>query len=201
MFELPTVSRKINEIVVHCTATPSNWRPSDTPKQRVAAIKDYHVNGRGWSDIGYHILIDRDGSILPGRPIARAGAHVAGRNANTIGVSLFGGIDGGVDDDFNENFTEAQDKALREVIAALQKKYGPNLHLSGHSEYANKACPTFNPRKWYTEGAKTTPVEDPKGKPPVDVDDSEVSYSADYRRMRWRAAQAIDILEAALDGQ
>jgi len=201
LIHLPNVNRHINEIIVHCTATPPNWRPNDTPQGRVKAIRNYHVDGRGWSDIGYHILIDRPGVILEGRPIERMGAHVSGKNENSIGVSLFGAIDGLVDDDFLDNFTEAQDKALREVIDALQEKYGPGLKLSGHNEYANRACPTFDVKSWYAEGPKNIPQEDPKGEPAIDVDDSEVSYSADYRRLRWRLAQIRDVAEAALDGE
>lgn len=153
--------RTINEIVVHATATPADWRPDDTTSGRVASVRSWHVDGRGWSDIGYHYLIDRDGTIAEGRPVHRAGAHVSGRNANTIGISLFGGQGGSTHDDFYDHFTKEQDKALRVLISELQDKYGPNLHLSGHSEYANKACPCFQVREWYEEGlADNTDGED-----------------------------------------
>ncbi len=140
--------RIIDEIIIHTTATPPNWRPGDTTEGRVAAVRDWHVNGRGWSDIGYHYLIDRDGTVAEGRPVMRTGAHVSGRNARTIGVALFGGMGGAANDEFADHYTPAQDRALRALIDRLQAEHGPDLHLSGHHEYANKACPCFDVRSW-----------------------------------------------------
>ena len=104
------------------------------------------MNGNGWSDIGYHFPIDRDGTVAKRRDVSCSGAHVRGRNANSIWVSLLGGHGGASDDSFAENFTDAQDKALRAMIAQLQSAHGGNLHLSGHNEYAAKACPCFDVR-------------------------------------------------------
>ena len=59
-------------------------------------------------------------------------------------VVYLGGHGGASDDSFAENFTDAQDKALRAMIAQLQSAHGENLHLSGHNEYAAKACPCFD---------------------------------------------------------
>lgn len=190
--------RTINEIVVHTTATPANWRPNDTTAGRVAAVRSWHVSGRGWSDIGYHYLIDRDGTVAAGRPVEKAGAHVAGRNANTIGIALFGGIDGRKDDAFADNYTAAQDRALRQLIEDLQDRFGPGLHLSGHHEYANKACPCFDVREWYAERPLNS-TQEPE-EPDVNVEDSEASYSADYRRLRWRLATIRDTATSALNG-
>ena len=72
--------RHINEIIIHCTATPQDWRKGQRTSTKVKEVTRWHVEDRGWSDIGYTYLIDRDGTVQDGRPIHRAGAHVKGRN-------------------------------------------------------------------------------------------------------------------------
>jgi hypothetical protein len=147
--------RPISEIIIHCTATRADWWADKTTAQKVARVREWHVEGRGWSDNGYHFLIDRDGTEAEGRPIERTGAHVKGHNTGTIGISLFGGGGGAKDGSFEDNFTEEQGAALRKLVARLQTEYGPNLKLSGHHEYANKACPCFDVRSWF---ARTVPT-------------------------------------------
>jgi hypothetical protein len=85
---------------------------------------------------------------MEGRPIERKGAHVKGRNTGTISASLFGGHGSSENDLFHENFTPHQDDALRRLISDLQSRYG-KLKLSGHNEYAAKACPGFKVRNWF----------------------------------------------------
>ena len=67
---LPAIehTRYIGEIFIHCSATP--------PSMDISAddIRDWHL-ARGWSDIGYHAVIKRDGTIEAGRSEDRAGAH------------------------------------------------------------------------------------------------------------------------------
>ena len=139
--------RKINELIIHCTATRPDWRKGSKTSAKVAEVRKWHVNDRGWSDIGYHFLIDRDGTVAKGRPVAKKGAHVRGHNANTIGISLFGGHGSSEDDKFSDNFTKAQESALFELIEKLRAQYG-NVKVSGHNEYAAKACPGFSVGKW-----------------------------------------------------
>ena len=126
--------RKLTRIILHCTATPGG-RHVD-----VATIRDWHRK-RGWSDIGYHYVIYIDGSVHAGRDVAKAGAHVAGHNADTIGVVYVGGTDaaGKAKDTMND----AQETAFVNLVKALRDKHGA-LTLHGHNEYAAKACPSFN---------------------------------------------------------
>ena len=77
--------RKINLIVVHCTATPEGRDVT------VADIDRMH-RARGWKKIGYHYVVYRDGSVHEGRPVNEVGAHVYGHNANSIGVVYVGGV-------------------------------------------------------------------------------------------------------------
>ncbi len=58
--------------------------------QEILFIQDFHQNGRGWIDIGYHFLIDPFGNIFEGRPIGVLGAHVKGHNTGNVGISLMG---------------------------------------------------------------------------------------------------------------
>ena len=55
--------RPLNEIIIHATATPANWRDGQKTSTKVAEVRRWHVEDRGWSDIGYHYLIDRDGTV------------------------------------------------------------------------------------------------------------------------------------------
>ncbi len=152
--------RNIDEAIIHCTATYPDFMADASSGQRVLEVKRWHVEERGWSDIGYHYLIDRNGELLHGRPVRLAGAHVRGHNANSIGIALFGGKDGTKDQAFEENFTAEQAETLRMLIDRLQSQYGPNLKISGHHDYANKACPCFDVRRWLNNRpVRTNPVQ------------------------------------------
>ena len=140
--------RHINEIIIHCTATPPDWRKGQRTSSKVREVKRWHVEDRKWSDIGYHYLIDRDGTVAKGRPVERAGAHVKGHNANSIGVSLFGGKGGTASDQFQDNFTEDQEQALAALIVDLRERFPTIDKVSGHNQYALKACPTFAVPDW-----------------------------------------------------
>ena len=131
-----------------------------------------------------------DGTVATGRPIERTGAHVKGHNTGTIGVSLFGGHGSAETDAFSDHFTEAQDAALRELLADLDSTYGPGLKISGHNEYAAKACPGFNVAKWLS-GAL----------PPVGADPAaDPDYTA-ATKLRWRLAEIRDTANRALAGE
>ena len=55
--------RPISEIIVHCSATRPEWCASTTTAAKVAEIRRWHVSDRGWRDIGYHYVIDRNGVL------------------------------------------------------------------------------------------------------------------------------------------
>lgn len=138
----------VTGIFIHCTATPPDWRPKDTPQQRVEAIRQMHITERGWSDIGYHWLIDREGTVLPGRKETVVGAHVAGHNSGTIGISLFGGLTSKTHDPFMKNYTAAQADALRSLIEDIKMRTDIKS-IRGHNEVDNgKACPGFWVPEW-----------------------------------------------------
>lgn len=136
--------RKIDEIVVHCTATSPSWMEDKPAADVLQEIRRWHMEDRGWSDVGYHAIIHRNGEVAFGRPVERSGAHVRGRNKTTIGISLVGGRGGVSNDKFEDHFTEKQDQALRNLIKAYTNRFPSIRKVSGHNEYANKACPCFN---------------------------------------------------------
>ena len=149
------MTRHIDEIIVHCTATRSDWWSKKTAQEKVNEVRRWHT-GRGWSDVGYHYLIDRDGTIVKGRPVERAGAHVKGHNANSIGISLFGGHGASATDVFQDHFTLAQDAALRELIVSLCNDFPSIKKISGHNEYSNKGCPGFKVGSWMGDRPERT---------------------------------------------
>lgn len=135
----PRASRPINEVIVHCTATREGQHFT------VDQIRQWHLKN-GWKDIGYHWVVYLDGSIHPGRPESLVGSHVAGRNTGTIGVVYVGGVaaDGKTPKDTR---TPAQKAALLQLVKDRIQKYPTIKKVTGHNQYAAKACPSFDVRK------------------------------------------------------
>jgi len=140
--------RNITEIIIHCTATRGNWYADKPVEDVVAELTRWHVEDNKWSDCGYHYVVHTDGTVGSARPIEKSGAHCRGRNRSSIGVSLVGGRGGCKDDKFLDNYTEAQDEALRVLIGDLKQKHSGIYKISGHNEYASKACPCFSVDDW-----------------------------------------------------
>ena len=132
--------RRINEIIVHCSATPEGR------DYTVADIRQMH-KAQGWVDIGYHYLIYRDGSIHEGRNVDLVGAHCQGHNAQSIGVCYVGGVasDGKTPKDTR---TTAQKDALVHLLMQLVCLY-PDATIRGHRDFAAKACPSFDATREY----------------------------------------------------
>lgn len=135
------MSRKnTNWIVLHCSATRA--------VQNIGAkeIRSWH-KAKGWSDIGYHFVIRRDGTVEKGRSLDAIGSHVQGHNHNSVGVCMVGGI--GDDMQPANNFTRQQWAALKVLLADLVKRY-PKVSILGHRDFpgVHKACPCFDARKW-----------------------------------------------------
>jgi len=140
--------RHIDEIIIHCSDTRPNWMQYEDTRGKVHEIRRWHVEENKWSDIGYHYLVDRNGTVAEGRSVEKVGAHVKGHNTNSIGICLLGGHGSTRTDKFEDNFTYEQDKALRRLISQLVVEHPDIRKFSGHNEYANKACPGFNVRQW-----------------------------------------------------
>ena len=128
------MKRKITEIIIHCSATPAgrNYTVDD--------IRQWHIK-RGFSDIGYHTVIDLNGIAFLGRDFDKVGAHCKGHNSHSIGICYVGGLDSNGKP--CDTRTPAQIDCMHEVVSRLINAFGP-LKVYGHNEFSNKACPCFD---------------------------------------------------------
>ena len=133
--------RKITKIIVHCADTPEGR------DDKAADIRRWH-KARGFNDIGYHYVVDLDGTIEAGRDVTIAGAHCTGHNADSIGVCYIGGAD--TDMKPKDTRTEKQKTALRLLLKYLVQKY-PGAKIYGHRDFSSKACPSFDAKTEYKE--------------------------------------------------
>ncbi len=126
--------RTINHIIIHCTDTPEGREVSAEEVDR------WHKQ-RGFTMIGYHYLIHRDGSIEHGRPLFMQGAHCKVRNKDSIGICYVGGRN--YKGDFCDTRTPEQRKALLDLLHQLKKQF-PHAQISGHRDWdRGKECPCF----------------------------------------------------------
>lgn len=142
----------LNELMIHCTATRPDWMFPSTINQQIAEITKWH-QARGWKTIGYHYVINRRGEVGKGRALSVIGAGCEGHNAGVAHVSLLGGHGSAATDPFSRNYTDKQMEALREVykeIASLTNI----TKVSGHNQYAAKACPGFTVDQEFIEELK-----------------------------------------------
>ena len=138
---MPLTPDGVRFIAVHCSAT--------SPKVKVnAAVIDRWHRERGFRKIGYHFVINRDGSVEKGRDQYEIGAHVEGWNAVSVGVCLVGGVD--EKNNPQDNFTNAQCTALERVVKRLLNVF-PKAVVQGHRDFPNvrKACPSFDVKAWW----------------------------------------------------
>ncbi len=131
--------RKINKIIIHCTATPECRDVS------ISDVRRWHVEERGWRDVGYHFLIRLDGTIEEGRPIEQTGAHTRGHNWDSIGIAYVGGLDTNMKP--LDTRTEEQKEALVDLLCQLKDAYNGKIY--GHRDFSNKECPSFDAKTEY----------------------------------------------------
>ena len=125
---------KITKIILHCSDS------QDSLDIGVKEIRSWHTmkppKGNGWTDVGYHFIIRRDGRIELGRPLDVKGAHVRGQNSDSIGVCWVGRA-------------WASDKQLQAIYALLRgllDKYSLKVEdIWGHSQFdSHKTCPNLD---------------------------------------------------------
>lgn len=133
--------RKITEIIVHCADTPEGR------DDKAADIRRWH-KAKGWDDIGYHYVVDLDGTIEAGRDVEKAGAHAKGHNANSLGVCYVGGADKNMRP--KDTRTDAQKQSLVLLLKYLRQRY-PNAKIIGHRDVSAKPCPSFDAKTEYQD--------------------------------------------------
>lgn len=129
------------------------WRWNGTPGERSATkyivlhhaesssctaqqIDEWH-KANGWSGIGYHFFVRKNGEIYRGRPINAIGAHVQGKNNESIGICAEGSYT-------KETMPQIQKKTIAELIKYLKDNYYPNARIVGHGEIGDSNCPGVN---------------------------------------------------------
>tara|TARA_X000000950_G_C13596459_1_gene529523 strand:- start:30 stop:446 length:417 start_codon:yes stop_codon:yes gene_type:complete len=124
--------KNIEFLIVHC---------SDTPNDDEFTAREIHLMhlSFNWDGIGYHKVINRDGSIENGRPEYWIGAHTKGLNQKSLGVCLIG----------RDKFTDLQMMSLEKVLRKWKEKY-PKSKILGHCDAiaTSKTCPNFNVISW-----------------------------------------------------
>lgn len=131
--------RKINMVVIHCTATKEG-------QDFTAKDIDMWHKERGWKGIGYHYVVRLNGGIDIGRDQEEIGAHAKGYNRNSIGIVYVGGI--GSDGKDKDTRTKEQKESLMGLVEIIKLKHG-NVKVLGHRDLPNvtKSCPCFDAKK------------------------------------------------------
>ena len=122
-----------DQVVIHHTGNPTDDDLS------AAEINASH-KARGWSCIGYHYVVRKDGTVEQGRPHWTVGAHAYGHNSHTIGIHVCGNFEEAVP-------TDEQIESLAMLLANLCTDYGLPIdrdHIVGHRELMATACPGAN---------------------------------------------------------
>jgi len=161
----PPRRRHTTRGVIHCAATDPHWHgPVD-----IETIRRWHVEERGWLDVGYHVYIRRNGVIEIGRDFGASGAHAAGYNADSFAICLEGGARAVRDDQGRfvrlegvNNFLPIQFEALRVMMLSAMIKYPELDHWVGHRDLpnANTFCPSFDVEEWVRQEFPDGPREE-----------------------------------------
>lgn len=120
-------------ITLHCTDSV------DGVPVPVQTIREWHLK-RGFSDIGYHFVVQPDGRVDTGRSMYEVGAHVEGHNTSNIGIALVG----------RSKFTFMQFDALKRFLGGLKWHENiPDWELYAHYEFdsakkQHKSCPNMD---------------------------------------------------------
>lgn len=146
-------SRKINLIVVHCSATPANRDYSPD-----MLLRDHKA--RGFSTYGYHFYVRKSGQRVQLRPLEMIGAHVTGFNRDSVGICYEGGLDAA------GKPADTRTLQQKDAIAALLRElviHFPDAEICGHRDLSPdkdgdgviepqewiKMCPCFDAKKEY----------------------------------------------------
>lgn len=141
--------RKIEKIIIHCSA--------GNQKAKAADIVYFHTGPKGkgcngWKTPGYHYFIEADGKVVQLVPLDRVSNGCKGHNSTAVNVCYAGGVDLSKPRPYPpvDNRTPAQKAALRRLLAELRRQF-PEAEIHSHSDFANKACPSFDATAEYSD--------------------------------------------------
>ena len=122
----------------------------------VGNIYRYHVNTRGWADIGYAYLFDRYGNVYVGRGRYRALAHATGYNTTWLGCAFLGG--------HNDHVTDEAKQAAAGLRRWLRNEGGMiNMsRVNGHRDLGSTACPGTLLHSWVHSGMRAPELPQPE---------------------------------------
>jgi len=107
----PDVASKLVGAVVHHTAGSNDYASAAEAMQQIRNDAAFHINGRGWCDIGYNFVVDKWGNIYEGRANSLTqpviGVHTGGFNTGTVGVAMLG------------TYTAAPSAATQQAVAQI----------------------------------------------------------------------------------
>ena len=132
-------------MAIHHTFTPP--KSSGSFSARIRGIQAYHMDTRGWCDIGYHFLVTDDGQVYEGRPLHFNGAHVGGHNSGNIGISFVGCYETGACDSMGTMYpSNASLRSTGELMHSMAEDFEIRIDTStvkGHGQHsgAYTACP------------------------------------------------------------
>lgn len=115
---------KTNYVVLHHAAAKAC-----SPYQ----VDSWH-KANGWSGIGYHYFVRKDGTIYRGRPEWATGAHAQGKNHESIGICA----EGNYDEEYI--MPDAQKDSIQELLRDIKLRY-PNTTVKGHKNVGATSCP------------------------------------------------------------
>ena len=127
--------RKIDLIVVHCSATRCN--------RQYTVIQLIRDHDQRFGFTGYHYYITRDGTTYQTRHEQLVGAHAKGFNSHSLGVCYEGGLN--EHGKAADTRTKAQKAALLKLLRRLVKRH-PGARIVGHRDLpgVHKDCPCFD---------------------------------------------------------
>ncbi len=129
----------IRRITVHHDGMPpTSLMSSRQVAGRIEQIRQSHVVGRGWADLGYHYVIDPSGRVWEGRSTRFQGAHVKDQNENNLGILVMGNFE-------MQSPTSAALNSLDGFLASQMQQHRISLgNVRTHRERAPTACPGRN---------------------------------------------------------
>lgn len=158
---VPKVGTKILAGIVHHTASTNNYTAAQAPAQ-MRNLYAYFTKSLKYADMGYNFLVDKYGTIYEGRSgcavkavgcdsaiVPVQGAHTAGLNINTFGVSAIGNYDV-----LAPKYPEAMVESIASIMAWKLAPYG----LNPNSKASLLSTDTSGSSKYRAGQTAVTPV-------------------------------------------